>query len=162
MEDYKSEYKSEYESLLHVDRSRMTEMLDTQPSRYIWAVELSAAADAEVRKLEQKLKVTEAETFIRLKSIPDVKTGKPMTDTGVSKIIAGEPPMMEAVGAINLAKHDARILNGVVESFQQRKTMLAKSVEREVMGYYGDPNGKGQKERFQDNTEDHLRGSMRG
>ncbi len=149
----------EYKQLLHVDRSRMEEMLDTQPMRFMWAVEQSANADTIVREKVQAFDVAKAIAFGNLKSIKDNK-GKGLTDTAIKTMLPNQEEYIEAYNALTAAKSDASIMSGVVDSFSQRKTMLAKSVEREIMGIRSDPVGSVNAKKFGEESADSMKESF--
>lgn len=151
----------EYKDLLHVDRTKMDVMLDTQPTRYMWAVEQSAEADAEVRRCTQKLEVVKSEVYSRLKSIIG-PSGKLLSEAAVALMLPAEPEYELTYAELTESKKIAKLMNGVVDAFQQRKSMLVKAVEQEALQLCANPVTRGNYKHFEDEAEKVLERDMGG
>lgn len=148
----------EYRQKLVIDSSRLQEMLETQASRHQWIVERSAEADQAFGEAKAALDVVKATAWKRL--MGSTENGKAMTAKSAERYLPSEPDVKDATKRMLDSQYEAKILSGAVTSFQQRKTMLQKIAEREVITYYGDPKAKGKVDRFQDGAQDVLGSEM--
>ena len=148
----------EYQKQLNVERGNMDEMLATQPLRYMWAVGMAVEAAQARAALEQKLDVVKAEVYLDLKS--QTQNGKPLSEAAIKELTPADPRVQRVVKDLDDAKADQKLIEGLVDAFQQRKTMLAKMVERDVMGFYSDPGQKNKKQQFEDGARDVLQEGM--
>lgn len=152
--------RAEYQDKLRIDRSDIDLMLETQADRHQWMVEQSANADHAFRAAVTAVEVATAKAFKRLK-IPN-EAGKVMSDTAAKQYAPVEPEVLELIDKRSTAQYTAKILGGAVLSFQQRKTMIAKISEREVLTFYGDPSQKGKLGSFAQGAENVLKDDMGG
>lgn len=129
-----------YNDDIKIDETALeTEWLN-QAARYLKYAELAAAADKEVRRLEERMKVLRSEIILE-ESNKSVGKRSP-TGQMIEATFRVHPQHRKLKRKLNDAQHDADILRGAVFAFQQRKTALENLVMLHGQGYFAEPNVK--------------------
>jgi hypothetical protein len=129
---------SNYEKDLQINKDALDDEWIRQPGVYMRYVQLAAKADSEARRAKEKISVVQAEvsTAIRTeKAKENVKT----TEAMLNALVFQHKDYKEAVSDHIEKVEEAKIMNGAVDAFAQRRYALENSVKLYLSGYFSEP-----------------------
>lgn len=126
-----------------VDESALDREWVAQPARYFRYAELLAAAKLEHARLENELKVAEAEVSVDIRNNPDAYGIKPYRDSvkegDVEIRVKLHKRVQAAVKAVNQAQHEIDVLNAACRALDHKKAALENLVSLHGQNYFSTP-----------------------
>lgn len=124
----------DYESDMKIDCDALDIEWLQQPKLYMKWAELSAKADAEVRRAKENLKIVDAGVD---KEVREFMTK--VTDSLIKAEVERDPSHQQAVHELNTALYNADICSAAVKAVEQKKYSLENAVKLWIGSYFAGP-----------------------
>lgn len=130
-----------YTEELYIDETALDVEWLKQSEKFMRVSRLSAKVDAEVRRLEEKMKVLRSELILEVNGNPKL-LGKGLKPTGqtMEAYFRTHKKHKEIKEQLNEAQYRADVLRSAVFAFQNRKTALENLVTLHGQQYFSTPN----------------------
>ena len=131
-----------YEEDLRIDPDNLDVEWLEQPSVFMKYSELSAQAEKEARKAEEKVKIIRSELVLLIYSDPEKYLGEDVKPTAqlIEAAYRKDRDHRAAKKAFVLAQHRADVLRQAVSAFHQRRVALENLVRLQAQGYFAGPS----------------------
>lgn len=130
-----------YEKDLEIDKFALdAECLD-QPHRFMTWSKQWADAIAERDRLEQKVKIVEAQVEQNIRNNPESYGGK-LTEAGIKSLVTTSSEVIQIREELIEISHQANTLLAARQAMEQRRSMLENLVKLFLSGYWADPKIK--------------------
>jgi hypothetical protein len=123
-------------NIFEIDINLLEVECSQQPKLYFKYAELLAKAEKRLDESERKLKAIDAQIDF------DIRKKEKLTEANVkSKIILNKIHQKQEK-IIGIRQHKVRLLKGIVNSLEHRKSMIGKEVDLHGQKYYATPTPK--------------------
>jgi hypothetical protein len=144
---------------IQINKYKLEEECERHSGMYFYWAQKLADAKSELNRAEDKLKLTNADRELFLRSHwNDDKYGK-MTEGGVKAVLECDSKVIEQKATVNKAQEEVNSLNAAVSALEHRKSELDNLVTLLVKGFYSAPNG-GKREGVNESASRELRGNL--
>jgi len=133
------ETKRTYHDDLKIDPDNLDVEWLNQPNIFMEYAELSARAEYEAKRAEEKVKTIRSEIILEVQQNPDLVPEGKATAQATEAYFRTKPEYKEAKRAMHEAYYNAQILANAVSAFHQRRVALENLVKLQGQGYFAGP-----------------------
>jgi hypothetical protein len=130
-----------YKEDIILNKYKLDDACEKQSSLHLQYSSELADKKNELNNLKNTRKIIRAKVdqFIRSEF---AKSGAKTTDAATASMIEIHKDVIEIETQISNIQYEVDIMDGVVESFKQRKSMINDLVQLHLSGFFSDPSGK--------------------
>lgn len=141
--------------LVQIDLTALDDECAKQPELFMEACDLAAEAKANAKAAKHNLEAVKGEVGIKYRS-GELKTDVKITETSIVSLVDAHEEVKQAKEELRLAEKEAYRCESLVNSFDQKRSMLNNEVDLQERQHYQTADIKGRRQN-REATEEAIR-----